>query len=340
MSVVLTPPRLADPLVTVVIPAYNHAAFLRDAVLSVLNQTYTTTEIIVVDDGSTDDTLQVVMGLSPKVRYVSQPHQGIASARNRGLEMSSGSLIAFLDADDMFLPHKLEIQVDCLVRHAEAGMVYGSYVLIDREGRQIGAVTAKLSGNVYLGFLDRAMVGILATATVMVRKTVLAKVGLFDEAMTLAEDTDMWCRVASHYQVEAIAEPLARVRRHPGNVSGLTDPHLNCDMWLRILRKAAAEGPRIPWIPRRRLTAKAYLAAAIDLQQNHRDPLGAAQYLVRAWLHWPLVAGGLPAIVAVYALRPLQQILSRILPARPYTSIRSAWRRVAGTSTHESGDTK
>ncbi|KGF72016.1 glycosyl transferase [Neosynechococcus sphagnicola sy1] len=128
------------PLVSVIIPAYNGDRYITQAIESVLNQTYSHAEIIVIDDGSQDCTPQVLKPYQHCIQYVYQKNQGVGSARNRGLEMARGEFIAFLDQDDVCLNEKLALQVDCMERQPEIGMVHSGWRIVDQDGQHLGDV--------------------------------------------------------------------------------------------------------------------------------------------------------------------------------------------------------
>lgn len=206
------------PKVSVIIPTYNRASMLKEAIQSVLDQTYTDYEIIVIDDGSTDSTREVVDGLkqrSGRVTYLYQENKGRSAARNHGINLATGNYIAFLDADDKFLPQKLYTQVHALDDKPEYGMTYSYSIAINERGRILreGGNPAKirLSGWIYpeLLFIKGT---IITTPTVMVRASVLREIGGFDETMHTCEDLDLWRRIARRYKVFQIEEPLSVVR--------------------------------------------------------------------------------------------------------------------------------
>lgn len=204
------------PVVSVIIPTYNRALMVREAIRSVLDQTYADYEIIVVDDGSEDDTRDMVAGLGvsvDKVKYIYQKNRGRSAARNRGIQGARGELIAFLDADDRFLPHKLEKQVQVLKEHPEYGMTYGYAIGTDENGKVWRRYNQRrrLSGWVYpqLLFIKGT---IITTPSVMVRARVLREIGDFDETMHMCEDLDLWRRVARRHEVHQFEEPLCYVR--------------------------------------------------------------------------------------------------------------------------------
>lgn len=128
------------PRVSVVIPAYNGALFIGEALESLLNQSRPADQIIVVNDGSTDETAEILRGYADKIQIIDQPNAGVAAARNRGLAAAEGDLVAFLDQDDLLLPDKLQQQVDCLAQHPGAGMLHSGWRLVDAAGRKLSDV--------------------------------------------------------------------------------------------------------------------------------------------------------------------------------------------------------
>ena len=207
------------PRVSVIIPTYNRAAMIKRAVASVLQQTYTDFEVIVADDGSNDDTGDSLRHLSEKVKYVFLEHGGRSYARNHALRLATGTYIAFLDSDDEFFPHTLGTQIEQLEKNLDYGMVYGQAICVNEQGEQITIYPADASGWIY----DRVAFYIPLTIilpTVMVRKSVLDRVGGFDEKMERFEDTDMWRRISKRYKIGAIQQPLCKILTHAGNALG------------------------------------------------------------------------------------------------------------------------
>ena len=164
-----------NPLVSVVIPVFNGERFLREAVQSVLDQQYAPLEIIIVDDGSTDGTATVAQSLPETVRYLHQTNQGPAAARNRGIEHARGGLIAFADADDLWPPEKLELQLPWLIEDRGVEIVLGRVQLLSATGLTESAFSVNLGCAV-------------------IRKPVFDRVGSFDETMRYSEDVDWFMR--------------------------------------------------------------------------------------------------------------------------------------------------
>jgi len=200
------------PKVSVVIPTYNRAFFLKEAIESVLEQTFMDYEIIVVNDGSTDDTGKVIQEFGPRIKYYYQENQGRSNARNCGIRAAIGEYIAFLDSDDVFLPEKLAIQVKALDDNPEYGMVYTHALAMDEERHLLDICwKGDLSGWIYPKnmFIKNCFI---TTPTVMVRTSIFEHVGVFDENMNICEDLDLWRRIARNYPILQIRKPLVNVR--------------------------------------------------------------------------------------------------------------------------------
>ena len=203
--------------VSVIIPAYNYGRFIAEAIEGALGQTCPPVEVIVVDDGSTDDTLEVVGKFGERVRYLRQENSGVGAARNRGVAESVGEFIAFLDADDTWEPTKLEKQLAIFEADPEIGLVHCGMREFDSETG--GTVATHVDGQAgwvadeLLLWERPAIIG--PGGTIMVRRDVFEAVGGFDERMRVSEDWDLCYRVARRYKVGFVAEPLVNYRSHP-----------------------------------------------------------------------------------------------------------------------------
>jgi glycosyltransferase involved in cell wall biosynthesis len=207
------------PRVSVVIPTYNHARWVAHAIQSVAAQRFRDLEIIVVDDGSTDDTARVVRDTGVPLRYLPRANGGLPAARNTGIAAARGALVAFLDADDLWLPDKLSLQVPLLDARAEAALVYADAVLFDEGARRpLGTHAdrhAHPSGRILGALLfDNP----IPSPTPVVRRAALERAGGFDESLRACEDWDMWIRIARHAEVHCIDRPLAVYRLHGDNM--------------------------------------------------------------------------------------------------------------------------
>lgn len=257
--------------VSVLIPTYNRKAYLREAIDSVLAQTYTDYEIIVVDDGSTDGTGEALAAAyGEQIRYVRQDNQGESVARNRGLELAQGEYVALLDSDDLWLPEKLARQMTAIETDAKVGLVFCQSWIIDGEGRRVHDIphgTHLRNGKLTLEGLclhNR----ISGPSTTLIRRAVLNHIGGFDPDIHFGEDWDLWLRIAMHYELAFVPEPLACIRRHHGTQCYYPSVERNAQrlaQHLTILEKAFASWPDEPPTELRRLAigyqyAQAFLA--------------------------------------------------------------------------------
>ncbi len=210
------------PKVSVIIATYNRSHFVCEAIESVLNQTFQDFEIIVIDDGSIDNTKQVLEKYGSHIQYIFQENKGRAEARNTGIKNAKCEYIAFLDDDDIWLPNKLEKQVIFLDSHPDIELVYTFTEVVDEGGRLLEEETknhlklykkAMKIGYTYEG-MSRLCVMFLST--VVVRKKCFDKVGIFDSSIPAFEDWDLYLRIALYYRIGTIPEPLVKYRFHKG----------------------------------------------------------------------------------------------------------------------------
>ena len=210
------------PKVSVIIPAYNAMIYLPETIKTVLNQSFNDYEIIVINDGSSDNIEQWFAQLqNPKIKLISQTNKGLAAARNKGIAYSQGEYLAFLDADDLWEPTKLKKQVEILDRNPEVGLVYTWVAYIDEQGESTGRVVQPQAEDyVWQNLVERNLVE--CGSVPMVRSSCLATVGLFDEDLSSfnnGEDWDMWLRIAVKYPFKVIKEPLVYYRQRLSSAS-------------------------------------------------------------------------------------------------------------------------
>ena len=206
--------------VSVIVPAYNAMDYLPETISTVLAQTYDDFEVIVVNDGSSDETEQWVSQIkNPRIKLVSQENQGLAGARNTGIFHARGEYIAFLDADDLWEPSKLEKQVRVLENHPEVGLVYTWVAYIDEKGESTGRVFKhEIEGEVWQQLTEHNIVE--SGSVAMVRRSCLENVGLFDQNLgSYVEDWDMWMRIATCYPFKVVKEPLVYYRQISNSAS-------------------------------------------------------------------------------------------------------------------------
>ncbi len=194
------------PTVSVIIPTYNRGWTLRAAVDSVLVQTYRDFELIVVDDGSTDDTAEILQPYGPDIQALRQANAGVSAARNAGVRSAKGVFIAFLDSDDRWLPDKLRVQADFFTSHPEAVICQTEETWI-RNGKRVNPkkVHQKPSGHIFKASLALCLV---SPSAVMLRKALFDEIGGFDETLPACEDYDLWLRVSARYPVHLVQPPL------------------------------------------------------------------------------------------------------------------------------------
>lgn len=208
--------QLNNPAVSVIIPTYNHAHFLPEALKSVLDQSYTDFEVIIVDDGSTDNTKDVIQPFfnDSRVRYIYQENSGLPATRNRGIKEAKGTFVALLDSDDIWLPSKLEKQVSLFDADSEVVLIYCDAEFIDVNGDTIPDPGYKpIPGSTYKDLLYMNWV-IGSGSSVLIRKSVFEKAGLFDETLTGLDDIDMWIRILRNRKSDYVDEVLVKIRRH------------------------------------------------------------------------------------------------------------------------------
>jgi glycosyltransferase involved in cell wall biosynthesis len=201
--------------ISVIIPVYNGENTIRDTIASVLNQTFSALELIIIDDGSTDSTPDVIASISdPRVRAFSYTNSGQAASRNRGVSLAKGEYVSFIDADDLWTPEKLESQWQALQANPEAAVAYSWTDCIDERGqfsRRGSYISA--SGDVYAKLL---LVDFIESGSnPLIRTDAFEAVGGFDESLPAAEDWDLWLRLAQRYRFVAVSASQIRYRQSP-----------------------------------------------------------------------------------------------------------------------------
>ncbi|MGA1823650.1 MAG: glycosyltransferase [bacterium] len=224
------------PKVSVIIPTYNQAGYLCEAIESVLCQTYNDYELVVIDDGSYDNTKEAVSSYSSaKIRYFYQKNNGLPSALNLALDKSRGEYIARLDHDDLYLTEKLEKQVSLLDSNPNIGLVYTQAYTIDEKGNIDGLY---LKNHTCPPEPLRILRHFLfpPTQSIMFRRTCLDKVSYFDKNMPIANDWDFCIRMVQHYKFAYIEKPLVKIRRHSGATTTLNKKKAALDI-IQVMQK-------------------------------------------------------------------------------------------------------
>ncbi len=206
------------PKVSVVLPTYNRASLLKRAIKSILNQTYQDFEMIIVDDGSTDNTENVVKGFGNEgIRYISHDNnRGAGAARNTGIKVARGRYIAFLDSDNQWLPEKLEKQMQFIQHKTEDVVVYTDYWDWENRRHMLSHRKIQKDGDIHDILLEDNFID---TSTVLVSKECLHKAGLFDETLPRYQDWELWIRLSKYYRFVYLDEPLAKVHFTPGCIT-------------------------------------------------------------------------------------------------------------------------
>ena len=228
--------------VSVVIPAFNASRYLAGTVKSVLDQTCPPREVIVVDDGSTDDTAAITTGFGDAITLVRQDNAGACVARNRGIAMATGRYVAFLDADDIWVPEKLERQTAILDADPALGAVHCDASRLDATDTPLmeppRARKQRADGDVFFEFFE-ASISVILTSTVMIRRSCFDNMGIFDDGGDVVDDHDFFLRLAAQYPIAYIHEPLLHYRVLPGSLSRLRTAE-RVEQHAETLRRAIA----------------------------------------------------------------------------------------------------
>jgi len=268
-------------LVTVVIPNYNYGAFLREAIDSVLAQTYDNIEVVVVDDGSSDVSRTVIESYSGRIRPIFQQNKGVSAARNAGAAIGSGEFLAFLDADDVWLPDKVEKQMKVFEGNEKIGLVHVGFVEIDLKGERGKTFIEGKAGRVAEDMLKFEGPVILAGGSGFVlRKSIFDAVGGFDERLSTSADWDIAFQSAYRCEVGFVPEPLLKYRMHGSNM------HSNIAVMERDTEIAWAKafetlGDEVGTSGRRYYYARLYRVLAGSYFQN-RQYAGFARNFVKS----------------------------------------------------------
>lgn len=229
------------PVISVIIPAYNAAKTIQETIASVLNQTFSNLELIVINDGSQDSTLDVLSSIKDsRLQVFSSENSGVCMARNRGIELASGEFISFLDADDIWTLDKLEAQLTALQKNPQAGVAYSWVDYIDEYGNFFhpgNPIT--VNGSAYEKMLIQ---NILENGSnPLIRREALTEIGIFDESLTLAEDWDMWLRLSERY--DFVTVPSVQILYRSSSSSASTNIVKMEQSALRLIEKSFKNAP-------------------------------------------------------------------------------------------------
>lgn len=287
--------------VSIIIPAYNQAGYLGAAIQSALGQSYGDVEVIVVDDGSTDNTREVVEQIDdPRLRYVYQENQGLSAARNSGIRHARGAYLSYLDSDDLFLPDKLTLLLAVMDEPSEVGLVAGQAIPIDEDGSQAGALFDRPLPE---DSRELLLHNPLHVGSVLVRRSWQERAGYFDESLRSYEDWDMWLRLAwLGCPMASVARPVSLYRFHAAQMTRVGSQMTTATF--AVLDKFFAD-PDLPpswraW--RNRAYSRAHLRAAAQAYRLE-ESLGVARIHLEK-------AVALDPTLAAAGGEPLAQMLS------------------------------
>lgn len=315
-----------SPLVSVVLPSYNRADMVCDALSSVLRQSYRPLEVLVVDDGSTDQTGDVVKRWAEQhasddfaVHYLWQENQGGNPARNHGISRAQGGFVAFLDSDDLWDPEKLKLQLDIFDRDDNLGAVYCGVRHVDAATGKVLQSTKRSypAGDILSQILVRDVTS--PTSAYIVKRELFGKVGDFDTTLQARQDWDMWIRLAAECLIGSLPSALVEYREHTGTRTA-SDPNKEINAYGRIMEKYKV------------LRAKQSLGVRCAAKGSYFKRMGrvhfhhgistskAILYLMRSVLVWPLDFDAWAALGGM------------LLPRGPRRLIHRTWNSIFGAT--------
>lgn len=336
-------------MVSVIIPAYNCQAYVAAAIRSVLQQRgVPTPEIIIVDDGSTDDTVSAIDAFGDQVTLIRQENHGVSAARNRGIAAATHDWIAFLDADDTWHPDRLKLQSELAARTPDTGLVFSDFAICDEHGDVVKASAIKTHYPIFatygtdwldifcdeidLGTGVRAYCGMVHgslflgnfvnTSSVLVKRAALEESGTFNEAIKTQEDYDLWLRIARTYVFGMVDAPLVNTRRRPQQMTSRENIKDIVENALEVVERNAPRARQEVGSPvvEERLANMKMSLGIVKLGKGERK--GARKEFVRAWWRQPT------------RLRPILLYLWGLLPNRVDSTVRREVARYRGFLTH------
>jgi glycosyltransferase involved in cell wall biosynthesis len=208
-----------NEIVSVIIPAYNAGKYIEETILSALNQTYSNIEVIIVNDGSQDDTAEKVNAFKDnRLRIINQSNSGVSAARNTGYENATGMYICFLDSDDVYAPDNIQEKKVFLDKNPNIGLVHSNMEVIDENSNKTGEVMSGRDGNVLDQLLLWDLCVIPTPSSTMIRREVLEIIGLFNEQLSNNADQELFFRIAAKYRIGKIDKSLVKYRKHALNM--------------------------------------------------------------------------------------------------------------------------
>jgi glycosyltransferase involved in cell wall biosynthesis len=331
--------------VSAIIPVYNCERYVSAAIESVLAQTYPVHEIIIVDDGSTDGTRAVLESYIGRIRYIRQEKRGVAAARNSGIVHASGDFIAFLDADDLWLADKLQLQMDFLRNHPQYGLVYSDMKTFDETGILHESVKIWLNMSPPSGWIFKELFAetLFACDATVFAKACVDRVGYFDESLAVGEDYNMWLRMARHFQIGYLDVPLTKYRQHASMTSrrigkslidGVPWEVIAIKKVFDLYPQAAKEVGK--YLVRKRISRPYYFLGCDRLTAG--DHYEARRFFARALRYWPAnwdyQIRYLATLLSPSQIESLKDLYHRSFRATSFTSPHKTERTSTGGEGH------
>lgn len=278
-------------LVSVIIPAYNAERFISETIDSVINQTYKYIEIIVIDDGSTDNTRNIVekkMETDSRIVLKQILNNGVSNARNTGFNLSKGNFVSFLDADDLWLPNNIKYKWEYLVNSSEnIGLVHSDMEIIDENSHSTGNILSGKSGNILNSILLWDGTNIPTPSSILVKREAIKQAGEFDINLSTAADQDFFLRIASKYEIGRIPFVLGKYRIHEHNM------HNNISLMEKdhcyVFKKAKKSGLFKSFLFQRKCFSNLYLILAGSWWKDGHNKIKGTFFVFKAVLYYPLI---------------------------------------------------
>lgn len=274
------------PTISVIIPVYNGEKTIKQTIESVLNQTFRDFELLIINDGSQDATLEIIQAINDeRIQVFSYQNSGVSASRNRALTKAKGEFISFIDADDLWTPNKLELQLKALQDNPQAAVAYSWSDWIDESGqflRSGGHIT--VNGKAYEKLLLRDFIE--SGSNPLIRKQALDEVGYFEQSVTPAEDWDMWLRLAARYEFVTVEVPQILYRISPNSASfNIVKMEAGS---LKVIERVFAQAPESLQDLKRETLASRYnylTFKALEGNLDRKNGLTAARFLIQALKH-------------------------------------------------------
>lgn len=305
------------PLVSVIIPTYNSGKFVTRAVQSVLEQSYPHHEVIVIDDGSTDATKDVLHEFDGHITYLYQQNSGPSAARNAGIKVARGEYICFLDADDLWTPNRLEVQLAFMEDHRDIGLVFSDFEEFDADETFRKSFLAEKMFRpdivsqipIREAFTKLVIENFIPTSTVMVRRECFQKAGLFDERFLLRHDRDEWLRISAYFGIACLPKILCKKRKHDSNIS--RDREGTIRFLIKVFEKNRFLFPDLaPTAVWKKQLAKSYLGLGYHLL--YKNEKKEARQVAFHSLRHVATMGAFRLILLTFMGFPIIQFLRRI----------------------------